>query len=181
MWSFNKTGMLGGPGGLYSPPPPQFFPKNKDLFRDSLAPHFKSLVSLSTWANVPPSTLKGHVHPSSFAPLSFCCWTVHLLNAVFWLAIISQVTIFNYAKFLQCTQGDNGSLNSCSSPLIRCEHIWSNTHSFPKTRILCNLYGRAEIIFLDNFLCSLKDGKVFINSLGRNDCEWWIRTRTMRY
>ena len=31
--------------------------------------------------------------------------TVYLLN------VISQVTIFNYTKFQQCTQGDNGPLN----------------------------------------------------------------------
>ena len=52
-------------------------------------------------------TLKAHVHPSGFARLSFCFGRVRLLNAVFWLAVISQRTIFNYAKFPQCIQGDN--------------------------------------------------------------------------
>ena len=45
---------------------------------------------------------------AAFARLSFCFGQVNLLNAVFWLADISQVTIFNYAKFPQCIQGDNG-------------------------------------------------------------------------
>ena len=54
--------------------------------------------------------LKAHVHHSGFQCLSFCFGTVHLLNAVFGLAVISQVTIFNYAKFPQCILGDNGPL-----------------------------------------------------------------------
>ena len=60
--------------------------------------------------------LKAHVHPSGFAHLSFCFGTVNSLNAVFGLAAISQVTIFNYAKFLQFIQGDNGPLKDPSKP-----------------------------------------------------------------
>ena len=41
---------------------------------------------------------------------SFCFGTVHLLNAVFILTVISQVIIFNYSKFPQCIQGENGPL-----------------------------------------------------------------------
>ena len=37
--------------------------------------------------------LNAHVHPSAFARLSFCFKMVHLLDAVFWLAVISQMTI----------------------------------------------------------------------------------------
>ena len=54
--------------------------------------------------------LKAHVHPSGFARLSFFFGAVHLLSVVFWLAVISQVAIFNYAKFPQSTRGDNGPL-----------------------------------------------------------------------
>ena len=52
------------------------------------------------------NNLKAHVHSSGFARLSFCFGRVHLLNAVFWLAVISQRTISNYAKFPQCIQGE---------------------------------------------------------------------------
>ena len=58
------------------------------------------------------NVLKAHVHPSGFALVSFC-----LLNAVFWLAVISQVAIFNFAKFPQCVQGDSGPLNVMSHSL----------------------------------------------------------------
>ena len=54
--------------------------------------------------------LKAHVHPRDFVLLSFCFGRVHLLNAVFWLGVISQEAIFNYVKFPQCIQGDNGPL-----------------------------------------------------------------------
>ena len=43
--------------------------------------------------------LKAHVHPSGFARLSFCFGTVHLSNAVFWLAVISQVRISTTRNF----------------------------------------------------------------------------------
>ena len=45
---------------------------------------------------------------------SFLFGLVNLLNAVFWLTVISQVTIFNYAKFPQYIQGDNGPLTMTS-------------------------------------------------------------------
>ena len=62
------------------------------------------IVLIRSWG-VDEVKLKVHVHPCNFARLSFCFGLVHLLNAVFGLAVISQVTIFNYAKFLQLHSG----------------------------------------------------------------------------
>ena len=41
----------------------------------------------------------------------FCFETVQSLNAVFWLGIISQRTVFNYGKFAHYISDDNGPLN----------------------------------------------------------------------
>ena len=41
----------------------------------------------------------------------FCFGAVHLSNAVFSLAVISQMTIFDHAKFPQCIQGELSTKN----------------------------------------------------------------------
>ena len=68
--------------------------------------------------------VKAHVHPSGFARLSLCFGMVHLLNAVFRLAVISQVTIFNYRKFPQCIQGDNGPLRPVALSYLLASSIF---------------------------------------------------------
>ena len=64
---------------------------------------------------------------------------------MFWLAVITQVAIFNYAKFLQCIQGDSGpfakmytlfSLNFASTKFRDFEKLAKfNTHELQDTKI----------------------------------------------
>ena len=59
------------------------------------------MVIIDLKAHVDPS---GYVHYCAFILELFICWNY----TVYWLAVISQVEIFNYARSLQCIQGDNG-------------------------------------------------------------------------
>ena len=73
-------------------------------------PGFKLNYQGSTFPLNNYAYLQAHVHPSGFARLSFYFRTVYLLDAVFSLVVISQITIFTYVKFAQYIQGDNGPL-----------------------------------------------------------------------
>ena len=95
-------------------------------------------VGIKTCKQQRVRNLKAHVHQSGFVRLSFCFGTVHLLNAVFWLAVVSQVTISNYAKFPQCIQGDNGPLILFARVLFNLS-FWFFYRLVPKHRqiIVC--------------------------------------------
>ena len=62
----------------------------------------------------------------------------------FLMAVISQETIFNYAKFLQCNQGDNGPLSAARATAARVSNV--NNFFLILTHII-NFGQRKLVIF----------------------------------